>query len=96
MAVIIKLDDDVKWSVQDLQVLDCDPDGSNNALEFDPDGWFAPEGDRITLPSALGPGEIEHLSLESIAIVEAELHKMQVTDALEGLCLALGEKLLCF
>ena len=96
MAVIIKPDDDVKWSVQDLQVLDCDPEGSDDALEFDPDGWFAPEGDRITLPSALGPGEIERLSLESIAIVKAELRKAQVTDALEGLRLALGEKSLCF
>ena len=42
------------------------------------------------------PGEIEHLSLQSFAMIEAELCKGQVADALEGLCLALGEKSLCF
>ncbi|KAI0245553.1 hypothetical protein BJV78DRAFT_1158538 [Lactifluus subvellereus] len=77
-------------------LMDFDPDGSDDALESHPNGWFTPERDRITLPSALGPGEIEHLSLESIAMVEAELRKGQVTDALEGLRLALGEKSLCF
>jgi hypothetical protein len=96
MAVIIKPDDDTKWLVQDPQIVDFDPDGSDDAFESHPDGWFTPERNRITLPSALGPGEIERLSLESIAMVEAELRKGQVTDALEGLRLALGEKSLCF
>ena len=96
MAVIIKPDDDTKWLVQDPQIMDFDPDGSDDALESHPDGWFTPERNRITLPSALGPGEIERLSLKSIAMVEAELRKGQVTDALEGLRLALGEKSLCF
>jgi hypothetical protein len=65
-------------------------------LEHFPDGWFTLEMDRITLPSALAPGEINDLSLKSIAKIEAELWKGQVADALEGLQLALGEKSLCF
>ena len=48
------------------------------------------------LPSALAPGEIDCLFLNSIAMIEAELRKGQVTDALEGLRLALGEKSLRF
>src|SRR5882757_8357391 len=63
---------------------------------INPDDWFTPEQERITLPSALAPGEIERLSLKSIAVIEAELRKGQITDALQGLRLALGEKSLCF
>src|ERR1700733_3592672 len=59
-------------------------------------GWFAPERESITLPSALAPGEIERQCLQLIAMVESELRKGQVMDALEGLHLALGEKSLCF
>ena len=44
----------------------------------------------------MASGEIERLSLQSIATIERELRKGQVSDALEGLCLALGEKSLCF
>jgi len=44
----------------------------------------------------LAPGETERQSLKSLEIVEAELCKGQVMDALEGLCLAVGEKSLCF
>jgi hypothetical protein len=65
-------------------------------LELHLDCWFAPEHDRITLPSALAPSEIEWLLLKSIVGIEAELCKGQVTDALEGLLLALGKKSLCF
>jgi len=69
---------------------------SNDLAELYPDGWFSPEKERITLPSALAPKEIECLSLESISMIEVELCKGQVTDALEGLRLALSEKSLCF
>jgi len=48
------------------------------------------------LPFCIGTREINRLSLKSIAMVEAELRKGQVTDALDGLRLALGEKFLCF
>jgi len=65
-------------------------------LELLPDGWFTPEMEQITLPSALAPGEINRLSLQPIALIEAKLRKGQVTDSLEGLQLALGEKSLCF
>jgi len=41
-------------------------------------------------------GEIDCLSLNSIAIIEVELRKAQVNDVLEGLYLVLGEKSLCF
>ena len=97
--MIIKPDDDTQWSVQDGKILDIFPQWkqvSDDLLELDPDGWFTPEQEQITLPSALAPGEIERLLLKSIAVIEAELRKGQITDALQGLHLALGEKSLCF
>jgi len=99
ISVIMKLDDDTRWSTQDGKSSDIDlhPDGvSDDILDLDPEGWFTPENERITLPSALAPGEIVRLSLEPIALIEVELRKGQVTDALNGLRLALGEKSLCF
>jgi hypothetical protein len=96
MSVIIKSDDDTRWSAQDGQLAESHLDAADDVLELYPDGWFAPERDRITLPSALAPGEIDRLSLNPIATIEAELRKGQITDALEGLRLALGEKSLCF
>ena len=76
--------------------MNYDLDALDDALEAHPDGRCIPEHDHITLPSTLAPGEIECLSLESITMIKVELCKRQVTDALEGLCLALGEKSLCF
>ena len=99
ISIIIKLDDDVQWFAEDGKTPDMDsqPDeASDDLLDVYPDGWFTPEKERITLPSALAPGEIHRLSLQSLAKVEAELRKGQVTDSLEGLRLALGEKSLCF
>ncbi|KIM72965.1 hypothetical protein PILCRDRAFT_15660 [Piloderma croceum F 1598] len=94
ISIIMKLDDDTQWSLSDI-----DPrvaESSDDLPEVDSDEWLIPEKERITLPSALAAGEIEWLSLESIAMVEAELRKGQVADTLEGLCLSLGEKSLCF
>jgi len=71
-------------------------DVSDDLLELYPDGWFTPEWEQIILPSALAPGEINCLLLQPFAMIEAKLCKGQVADALEGLCLALGEKSLCF
>jgi len=99
ISIIIKLDDDVQWSIQDGKIPDMDPEpgeASDDMFDLYPDGWFTPEKERITLPSALASREIARLSLQSIATVEAELRKGQVTDSLEGLRLALGEKSLCF
>jgi hypothetical protein len=76
--------------------MESNPDASDDPSELHPNGWFAPEHDCITLPSALAPGKIKWLLLKSIARIEAELCKGQVIDVLEGLCLALGEKSLCF
>ena len=95
----MKSNDDTQWSVQDGNIPDLDPqpgDVLDDLIELLPNGWFTPEREWITLPSALAPGEISCLSLQAIALIEAKLHKGQVTDALEGLRLALGEKTLCF
>jgi hypothetical protein len=97
----MKLNDDTLWSTQIGKRREIDSDGedtSDNVLARSPNanGWFTPEKESITLLSALTPGEIHRQSLEPIAMIEAELRKGQVTDALEGLHLALGEKSLCF
>jgi hypothetical protein len=99
ISYIVKLDDDVQWSIHTGKTPDFDPDPgevSDDLLDDYPEGWFTPEKERITLPSALAPGEIARLSLDAIAGVEAELRKGQINDSLEGLRLALGEKSLCF
>jgi hypothetical protein len=101
ISVIMKLNDDTLWSTQIRKRREIDSDGedtSDNVLARSPNanGWFTPEKESITLLSALTPGEIHRQSLEPIAMIEAELRKGQVTDALEGLHLALGEKSLCF
>jgi len=99
VSVIIKLDDDVRWATQDGRISHMDPlagEVSDDLLDLYPDEWFTPERERITLPSALAAGEIDHLSLKPITMIESELRKGQVTDALEGLRLALGEKSLRF
>ena len=95
----MKLDDDTLWSAEVGKGWEIDADWeelSDDVLARYPDGWFTPERESITLPSALAPGELDRQSLQPIALVEAELRKGQVTDALEGLRLALGEKSLCF
>ena len=95
----MKLDDETQWSTEVGKGREIDSDGedsTNDVLARYPDGWFTLERESITLPSALSPGEIDRQSLQPIAMIEAELRKGQVTDALEGLCLALGEKSLCF
>ena len=96
ISMIIKLDEDTQWASQDGQNVPVDSDASDDILDLHPDGWFTPERERISLPSALAVGEIDRQSLKSIATIEAELRKGQVSDALEGLRLALGEKSLHF
>jgi hypothetical protein len=99
ISYIMKLDDDVQWSIQSgkLPELDPQPDEAFDDYLVDyPEDWFTPEKERITIPSALAPGEITRLSLDGVAKVEAELRKGQINDSLENLRLALGEKSLCF
>src|SRR5882757_7089328 len=92
ISIIIKLDDDVQWRIQDGKIPDMDlqpGEALDDIFDLYPDGWFTPEKERITLPLALASREIACLSLQSITKVEAELRKGQVTDSLEGLRLAL-------
>ena len=99
MSLIMKLDDNTMWSKQDRMVPDKDPDVDHlpyDLVDLDPDGWFTPEMYRITLPSTLAPGEIERLAFQPITTIEFKLRKGQVTNALNGLWLTLGEKSLCF
>ena len=95
----MKLDDDIQWSRHSEKIqnsgLELD-DIHNDLIDLDPDGWFTPETEQITLPSALASGEIEHLSFKDIATIEFELWKGQVADSLDGHHLALGEKSLYF
>ena len=90
----MKLDDDTILQNGDGNFVDLTEwDDPPNVF---PDGWFTPEKEQIIFPPVLAPGEIERQSLMSVATIEAELRKGQITDALAGLCLALGEKSLCF
>jgi hypothetical protein len=99
ISVIIKSDDNTQWCVADGKIPDLDPQVGevlDDLPELLPYGWFTLEREQITLPSALAPGEINHLSLKPIALIEAKLCNGQVKDALKGLWLALSEKSLCF
>ena len=99
MAVIMKLDNNIQWSRQGGKIpnVNLEPeDLPEKFLELYPNGWFTPEREQITLPSALKQEEINCLLLNNIATIEFELCKGQVADALDKLRLALGEKSLCF
>ena len=96
VSALMHIDDHTQWLDQDVNTAPIDPELSDNSSDFNLDGSFTPERDQIMLPSSLAPGEIERLSIQPIAIVECELRKGQVTDALEGLRLALVEKSMCF
>ena len=95
ISVIVKSDDDINWT-QDGHMDSIDMEMPDELFDISPDGWFTPEIERIMLPSNLAEGEIDHLSLGPLATIECELQKGQVTEALDGLRLALGEKSLCF
>ena len=90
----MKLDDDTISQNGDSNFADLTE--WNEPPDVFPDGRFTPEKEQIIFPSALAPGEIECQSLTSVTTIEAELRKGQITDALAGLHLALGEKSLCF
>jgi hypothetical protein len=95
MSIIMKVDDQTLWSTDVGKHSELE-DKSDQVLANYVDDWFTPESESITLPSALAPGEIDRQSLQPMAMIEAELRKGQIADALEGLRLALGEKSLCF
>ena len=96
ISVIIKSDNSTNWSANDGSAADMVPNTLEGLSNANPEGWFMPEQEQIMLPSSLAAGEIKHLSLRPFVLIETELQKGQITDALEGLCLALGKKSLCF
>jgi len=70
----MKLNDETLWSTDVGQHREIDSEQDNTSDEVlarYPDGWFTPEKENITLPSALAPGEIDRQSLESFAMIEA-------------------------
>ena len=85
ISVIMKLDDDIQFLSADGNIIEIDAKSSDEPSESDIEGSFTPESEVIILPSSLAPGQIDRLSLHSIAFIESELRKGQVTDALEGL-----------
>src|SRR6202451_3805834 len=77
ISVIIKLDDDTQWSTQDGKIPDMDPQPGDvlaDLLDLYPDGWFTLEWERITLPSALAPGEIDCLLLRPLSMASHLSH----------------------
>lgn len=96
ISVLIKSDDNTMWSTPDNYMLDTTVDPSDTLSNESPNGWYTPEDEQITLPSSFAAGEVECLSLEPISMIETSLRKGQISYALHGLCLTLGEKSLCF
>jgi hypothetical protein len=99
MCGLLNLSEGTQWSTETGQFCTTE-ESSDEFLDADeahlPEMAMMPELDMLSLPSSLASGEIERNTLESIAMVEAELRRGQIQDALHGLRLALGEKSLCF
>jgi len=99
MCALLNLSEDTQWSTDAGQFRPAEESGDefSDADEAHlPEMAMMPELDMLSLPSSLAPGEIDRNALESIAMVEAELRRGQIHDALHELRLALGEKSLCF
>ena len=96
ISVLIQSDNNTMWSNPDNNMSDTPMDPLDQPDDEFPEGWYTPEDERITLPSSLAVGEVERLSLQPIAMIEMALRKGQISYALHGLRLALGEKSLCF
>ena len=96
MTVLMKVDEDVKWSHRVDKSPDMDLRDDDEWVNDYADGIIIPESSLVPLPSALAPGEINCLALTSLAQVEIELWVGQVSEALDNLRLALGEKSLIF
>jgi hypothetical protein len=72
----MKLNDDTQWSIQDGNIADIDPqlaESLDDLAEDYANEWLVPEKERVTLPSSLASGKIEHLPIQLIVMVEAEL-----------------------
>ena len=95
MVTLLNVSDDTRWITVagNIRAIDHSEDelsdvDSSTFSEM----TITPEADMLSLPSSLGPGEIHRQSLDSIAIVKAELQHAQINDSLNGLRLALREK----
>ena len=76
MVTLLNVSDDTRWITVagNIRAIDHSEDelsdvDSSTFSEM----TITPEADMLSLPSSLGPGEIHRQSLDSIAIVEAEL-----------------------
>lgn len=99
VAVLLNISEDTQWSTEVGRLRHAE-DSADELSDDDPGQYsemlITPEVDMLSFPSSLDVGEIARNSLEAIAMVEAELRRGQINDALHGLRLALGEKSLCF
>jgi len=97
-STFMMLDEDTKWSSWGENTEDgIDGDWSDESDEATVGEVVAhPEMQNVSLPSALGLGEIPRLGIEHLATQEGSLRRGQITDALAGLRMALGEKSLLF
>lgn len=99
MCVLLNLSEDTQWLAKTgrfhtaKESADELSDADSTHL---PEMAMMPELDMLLLPSSLAPREINRNALELIVVVEAELRRGQIHDALHRLQLALGEKSLCF
>jgi hypothetical protein len=99
MAILLHVSEDTRWTNSAGKMRGME-DSEDEVSDVDPsslpDMTITPELDMLCLPSSLAAGEIHRKSLESVAIVEAELRRAQINDSLHRLRLALGEKAMSF
>lgn len=99
MIALLNISEDTEWITNAGKSRATDDSGDESSdLDANtlPEVSMTPELDMLCLPSSLAPGEVQRNSLDSIAMVEAELRQGQINDSLQGLRLALGEKSLSF
>jgi len=88
MCALLNLSDDTRRSTEAGQFCPAE-DSADEFSDADEahvhEMAMMPELDMLLLPSSLAPGEIDRNTLESIAMVEAELRRGQIHDALHGL-----------
>ena len=83
ISVLIKSNDNTMWLTPDNNMSDTTVDPSDAPSNESPDGWYIPEDEWITLPSSFAAGEVEHLTLEPIAMIETSLRKGKISYAVQ-------------
>jgi hypothetical protein len=80
MAILLHVSEDTRWTNSAGKIRGME-DSEDEFSDVDPsslpDMTITPELDMLCLPSSLAAGEIHRKSLESVAIVEAELRRAQ-------------------